>query len=75
MSVVSLRVNGETRPDELTTSYGLGMLYRLNFLREWLFAEFEPSFAWRRDEPEDSRQGVFKMIFRLEIALEEKPAD
>jgi hypothetical protein len=63
--------NGETRPNELTTSYGLGMLYRMNFARPWLFAEFEPVYLWRRNEPEDSRHGVMVWTVRLEIALEQ----
>ncbi len=62
--------NGETRPNELTTSYGLGLLYRMNFARPWLFAEFEPVYLWRRDEPDDSRHGVMVWTVRLEIALE-----
>lgn len=63
-------INGETRPEELTTSYGLGVLYRINFFRSWLFAELEPSYAWRRDEPGDSREGAARLTLRLEVALD-----
>ncbi len=68
-------VNGETRPNELTTSFGVGMLYRMNFARPWLFAEIEPVYLWRREEPEDSRHGVIVLTVRLEIALEEDEPD
>ena len=68
-------VDGETRPNELTTAYGLGFLYRVNFFRRWLFAEIEPAYSWRREEPEDKRKGAAQVIFRIEIALEEDEAD
>lgn len=61
---------GKTRPDYLTTSYGFGLRYRREFLRPWLFYELEPAYAWKREEVEDSREGVALFTARIEINLE-----
>lgn len=66
-------VNGDTRPNYLTTSYGLGVRYRKNFYRPWLFYELEPAYAWKRELPEDDREGVLIFSVRLEIAVEQLP--
>ena len=61
---------GETRPDYLTTSYGLGLRYRRTFFRPWLFYELEPGYAWKREEIEDNREGVAIFTARIEVNLE-----
>lgn len=61
---------GKTRPDYLTTSYGLGMRYRRTFYRPWLFYELEPAYAWEREELINNRQGVAILTARIEIKLE-----
>lgn len=63
-------VNGETRPKEWTKSYGLGIRYRRNFYRDWLFYELEPAYAWKREEYDDNRHGVMQFSVRLEALLE-----
>lgn len=72
-----MNVEGDTRPNELNRSYGMGVTYRRNFLRRWLFYELEPAYVWRRNfvEPElgmgdpyfEERNGVARFTARLEI--------
>lgn len=62
-------IRGETRPDHLTTLYGLGMRFRSNFLRPWLFYELEPLYGWQRRESIDNREPTAFFTARLEIAL------
>lgn len=63
-------VNGETRPQTLTKSYGVGLLFRRNFYRPWLFLEVEPAYAWRRESVELSRNGAWLFAFRLEMMID-----
>jgi hypothetical protein len=63
-------IAGETDPEYLTQSYALGVRYRRNFLRPWIFVEIEPSYAWRRESVEESRSSVWLLTLRLEF-LEE----
>ena len=63
-------VNGETRPQTLTKSYGVGLLFRRNFYRPWLFLEVEPGYAWRRESVELSRHGAWLFAFRLEMMID-----
>lgn len=67
-----LQSEGETRPDYLTTSYGPGILYRINLFKRWLFFEVEPVYSWRRAEVEDSRKGVAAITARVEVVFSEK---
>ena len=64
-------VAGETDPENLTQSYALGVRYRRNFLRPWIFFEIEPSYAWRRESVEESRSSLWLLTLRLEF-LEER---
>ncbi|MFK8020158.1 MAG: hypothetical protein AB8B86_10345 [Pseudomonadales bacterium] len=57
-----VNVEGDTRPNELNRSYGLGVTYRRNFLRRWLFFELEPAYVWRRNL-EDPMPGVIEPYF------------
>ena len=61
--------SGDTKPDYFTTSYGLGLRYRQNIYKHWLFAEVQPSYHWRRAEYEDSREGAATILFRLEAVF------
>ncbi len=61
---------GETRPESWTTSYGLGVRYRRNIYRPWLFMELEPAYAWKRKLYDDERQGVVLFTLRFEIFIE-----
>jgi hypothetical protein len=62
-------ISGATEPGYYTRSYGFGLRYRQNIFREWLFAELQPSYFWRRDEFEDRRQGSAAILLRLEAVF------
>jgi hypothetical protein len=62
-------ISGATEPGYYTRSYGFGARYRQNIFREWLFAELQPSYFWRRDEFEDSRQGSAAILLRIEAVF------
>ena len=66
------RMDVETRPDDLVTSYGPGLLYRKSIWKKWLFFELEPTYSWRRSEISDSRRGVAAATFRIEIVFSEE---
>lgn len=61
---------GKTRPDYLNQAYGLGVRYRRNFYRPWLFYELEPAYAWRRETRMDQRDGRLQFSAKIEILLE-----
>jgi hypothetical protein len=64
-------VSGRDQPENFETNYRVGFLYRKRFFREFLFYEIEPNYNWRRDAYEDEREGVFGIVFRLEVMLDE----
>ncbi|MGI9286971.1 MAG: hypothetical protein ACR2P1_16420 [Pseudomonadales bacterium] len=72
------RLPGEPRstnekPGWLTEAYGLGVLYRVNFFRRWLFVEIEPAVLWRRRfEREYKRKPVGVLTARLEIMFDKE---
>lgn len=65
-------IAGETRPDYLTTSYGLGLRYRKQVIRPWIFYELEPTYSWGREEIENNREGKVGFTVRLEMLFEKK---
>ena len=66
-----IAMSGRNEPNTFATNYRVGVLYRKQFMREFLFVELEPSYNWRRDEYEDERQGVLGIVLRLEVMLDE----
>ncbi|MDX1558522.1 MAG: hypothetical protein R3193_06425 [Marinobacter sp.] len=66
----SMSVNGVTRPESFEKNYSAGVILRRQVYRDFLFFEVEPSYNYRRKEFEDERAGVFRIVFRLEIALQ-----
>jgi len=62
--------SGQTRPDYLTSSYGVGLRYRTSFYRPWLFVEIEPSYAWLRSLDSNERKPTALLSFKFEILLE-----
>ncbi len=62
--------NGETRPETLTTSYGLGLAFRRTFYRPWLFLEIEPAYAWRKESAELPRIEEWLFAFRIEMLID-----
>lgn len=61
-------VRGETSP-EILKSRGFGLAYRRQFLRDWLYWELEPAYAWRKRKPDQERHGVAIIKLRLEISF------
>jgi hypothetical protein len=68
---VAAFIRGETNPSYLK-SRGFGAGYRREFLKPWLFWELQPRYEWRKDKPEENRNGVFSADLRLEIVLGER---
>lgn len=64
-------MSGRDDPESFSTNYRIGVLYRQQFFREFLFYEIEPSYNWRRDTFEEKREGVLGIVLRLEIMLDE----
>jgi len=65
--------NGITEPENLVTNYRLGIRFRKNFHRKWLFYEIAPEMTWPITLDEE-RQGVlidrrskWMIFFRLEV--------
>ncbi len=63
-------INGVTQPDRFVVNYQLGLLFRRQVYREFLFVELEPAYNYRRRQLEFDREGQWSLILRLEIALE-----
>jgi hypothetical protein len=64
-------MSGRDDPQSFSTNYRVGLLYRRQFFRDYLFFEVEPNYNWRRDEFEDRREGVAGIVFRLEVMLDD----
>jgi hypothetical protein len=66
-------VVGITRPENLVTNYRLGIRYRRNIHRDWLFLEFSPDITWPINLSEDretiikERRSVYLFLVRLEV--------
>jgi len=59
-------VRGETDPS-LLESRGFGAAYRHRFLRDWIYWEVEPRYAWRKQRTFADREGAASVRLRLEI--------
>ncbi len=66
-------VNGITEPLTLATNYRLGVRFRKNFHRRWLFYEIAPEMTWpvtfdeERLVIEKNRRSKWLIFFRLEV--------
>jgi hypothetical protein len=60
---------GATEPYQYVSNYKLGVRFRRQTYRDYLFIEFEPSYNWRVDEPYDRREGAWKVELRFEFLL------
>jgi hypothetical protein len=58
---------GVTEPDDYVTNSRLGVRYRRNFFRKWLFYELVPAVNWPRPLVADVRKPVWEFMFRLEV--------
>lgn len=67
-------MSGRDQPQTFDTNYRIGVLYRRQFFRDYLFYEIEPNYNWRRDTFEEDREGVLAIVLRLEVMLGEDPS-
>ena len=64
---------GITRPQRRVTNYRIGVRYRQNIHRDWLFFEVTPDITWPVELSEDretviqERRSVYSIIVRLEV--------
>jgi len=64
---------GFTQPESRVLSYRLGVRYRRNIHRDWLFLEVAPDMSWPIDLSEDreevlkQRRSVYSVLVRLEV--------
>ncbi|MEH6584526.1 MAG: hypothetical protein V7754_21520, partial [Halioglobus sp.] len=63
-------ISGVTREDAFVKNYKLGVLFRRQMYRDFLFFELEPAYNLRRRQLEYEREGQWSLVFRVEIALE-----
>ena len=56
-----------TEPATYVTNTRLGVRYRKNFYRKWLFYEVAPSMYWPRPLVTDQREAAWEILFRLEV--------
>ncbi len=65
--------SGVTRPDSYVSNYALGLVYRRQLFRDYLFLEFEPSVNYRQLDAQADRELMWRAILRFEIALSKEP--
>lgn len=61
---------GYTRPSFEVEEYFVAFRYRRQFLRNWLFYELQPEYAWPLEEVGGSRRGDWRFTFTLEVQFE-----
>jgi hypothetical protein len=62
--------NGRTKPDNRVDNYQIGLRYRQNIFRPWLFAEVQPSYRWSKYYPDNQRETAVVILFRLEAVFQ-----
>jgi hypothetical protein len=62
-------VNGFTDPDYVK-NYQLGVLFRRQVYRNYLFLEVEPAYNYRKENEDAKRQFGWSIALRLQVALE-----
>lgn len=67
--MVYAEASGVTEPYDYVSNYRLGLRYRRQTYRDYLFVEVEPSYNWRIDEPGLPREGAWKVELRFEFLL------
>lgn len=63
-------IRGVTRPDSFVKNYRLGLTWRKQVYRDFLFLELEPAVNYRRPNLNEDRDIVWGFVARFEIALE-----
>ena len=64
-----ISMDGRTEPENIVHNYAVGIRYRQNIFRPWLFAEVQPSYRWSKEEPGLPRENAFLVLFRLEVVF------
>jgi hypothetical protein len=62
-------INGATDPSYVK-NYRVGVLFRRQLYRPFLFIELQPSYNLRKSGADDRRRGAWRMELNFEIALE-----
>ena len=62
-------VNGVTDPESYVKNYRFGALVRGRVYRKFLYLEVEPAYNFRKRDPDESREGAWSIVFRLEVHL------
>ncbi|TGD73084.1 hypothetical protein E4634_12450 [Mangrovimicrobium sediminis] len=62
-------INGETDPSFLVNNYRLGVVWRRQVYRDFLFLNLEPAWNYRRRNEDESRESAWSFLVRVEIAL------
>lgn len=63
-------INGVTDPESYVKNYRVGVLYRRQVYRKFLFLELEPAYNYRKRNPHEKRQFAWSVAVSLQIALE-----
>ncbi len=61
---------GYTRPSFETEEYFVAFRYRRQFLRNWLFYELQPEYAWPLESVGGDRRGDWRFTLTLEVQFE-----
>lgn len=61
---------GYSEPTFQTEEYFVGLRYRRQFLRHWLYYEIEPAHAWPKDFDTGERRRDWRLTLTLEIQFE-----
>ena len=67
--------DGQTEPYDFVKNYKVGVRFRRQAYRDFLFWEVEPSYNWRIDEPYFGREGAWRIELRLEFLLFDNPSE
>lgn len=68
-SFLYFEVQGQTKPYSYVNNYQLGLRFRAQALRKFLFFELEPTFNYRVDEPFAPRKRAWAVEARVEFLL------
>ncbi|MCP5129083.1 MAG: hypothetical protein H6985_05810 [Pseudomonadales bacterium] len=63
-------INGVTDPESYVKNYRLGVLFRRQVFRRYMFLELEPAYNYRKQNPHEKRQFAWSVSLGLQIALE-----
>lgn len=65
---------GRTDPDFEAEEWFVNFRFRRSFLRDWLFYELQPEYAWPLDDQTGRRRSDWRFIFTLEVQFENAAA-